>query len=55
MLSRRTAREYNIGLDDLRTLSSIYLVTIGMNRVISKISDRHHELLGKLNVELEVP
>ena len=55
MLSRRIAREYNIGLDDLRTLSSIYLVTIGKNRMISKISDRQHELLGKLNVELEVP
>jgi len=55
MLSRRIAREYHIGLDDLKILSTIYLVTIGKNRMISRISGDQQKLIEQLGIELEVP
>ncbi len=55
MLSRRIAREYHIGLDDLKILSTIYLVTLGKNRMISRISGDQQKLIKQLGIELEVP
>lgn len=54
MLSRRIAREYGINLDDLKILSTIYLVTIGKNQMISRISDQQKILLDRLGIRLEV-
>lgn len=54
MLSTRLFREYEINTDDLKILSTIYLVTIGKTRMLSCISDTQQELLDRLGIELEV-
>lgn len=53
-LQRRMRKEYGIEFKELRLLSTIYIVGIAEKRLISKISDEQEELLGKLNLKLEV-
>lgn len=50
-----TERLYGVDLDGFKMLCSIYLVTIGKTRMISKISDGQKEILSRLGLELEVP
>lgn len=52
-LIRRLKNEHGIELRELYPLKTIYLVTIGGKRVVSKISDGQAELLQKIRVELE--
>lgn len=53
MLSRRIFNEYKIDLKDLEPLKGIYLVCIGKQEAVSRISDENMELLRRIGVELE--
>lgn len=53
MLSRRIFNERKIDLKDLEPLKGIYLVCIGKQEAVSRISDENMELLERIGVELE--
>lgn len=52
--SRRLYKMYGVRLEDIKKLSTIYLVTIGKKQMISKISEEQQQILGSLSLELEV-
>ena len=53
-LLRRIRQENGVELKDIRILSTVYLVTIGKKKLLSKISDEHREVLNSIGLELEV-
>ncbi len=53
-LFERIKKAYGIKEQELRSLSTIYLVTIGKNRMISKISDEQQKILDRAGIDLEV-
>ena len=53
-LSRRIHLEYGVGLDDLESLKTIFLVYLEKETVVSNISREQAELLGRLGISLEV-
>ena len=53
-LLRRIRQEYNKDLKDIRCLSSIYLVTIGGRRFLSKVSEEQKAVLDEIGLVLEV-
>ena len=53
-LLRRMKQEYGVELKDIRILSTVYLVTIGKKKLLSKISDEQREMLDAIGLELEV-
>lgn len=53
-LSRRFYKEHGAGFQELQILKSIYLVYLGKEKVVSKVSAEQEELLRKLKVDLSV-
>lgn len=53
-LLRRIKQEHNKELKDIQCLSSIYLVTVGGKRFISKISEEQKAVLDDIGLVLEV-
>lgn len=53
-LSRRMYKEHGVGLQELQVLKSIYLLYIGKERAVSKISPEQEQLLGKTGVDLSM-
>ncbi len=50
MLSRRIYKKHGVGLEELEQLKSIYLVYLGKEKVVSRISDAQRELLERLGI-----
>ncbi|MCD8018456.1 MAG: hypothetical protein LUF92_02390, partial [Clostridiales bacterium] len=50
MLSRRIYKKYHVGLEELEELKSIYLVYLGKEKVVSKISEAQKKLLERLGI-----
>lgn len=50
MLSRRLYKKYGLGLKELEVLKSIYLVYLEKEKVVSKISETHSQLLEQLGI-----
>ena len=53
-LLRRIKQEHGVDLKDIQVLSTIYLVTIGKKKLLSKISDEQRKVLDSIGLELEV-
>ena len=53
-LSRRIYKERGIELSELEKLKSIYLVYLEKETIVSKISEEHTRLLGRLGLDLEM-
>ena len=54
LLSRRIYKEYGVGLQELQALKSIYLLYIGKETAVSKISTEQERLLEKTRVDLSL-
>lgn len=50
----RIKKAYGIKEQELKSLSTIYLVTIGKNRMVSKISEDQQKVLDHAGIDLEV-
>lgn len=53
-LMRRMQKEYGADMKDLKCLSTIYLIYIDGNRIISRVSDKQQEILKRFHINLEV-
>ena len=53
LLSRRIYKEYKVDRKELETLKAIYLVRIGKEEAVSRISQEQQELLERLRVKLD--
>ena len=53
-LTRRIYREYGIDWKELEILKTIYLVRIGKETAVSRISEEQQALLDRLGIRLEV-
>lgn len=53
-LSRRIYKKYGVGLEDLHKLETIYLVRLDKAEIISRIHEEQQELLGKIQVVLDM-
>ena len=53
-LQRRMKKEYGVAFQELRLLSTVYMVRIAGKNLISKMSDEQKKLLEKLELKLEV-
>jgi len=53
-LQRRMKKEYGIGLEELKKLSAVYLVTIAGRKLLSRVSEEQQVLLEKMGLKLEV-
>lgn len=53
-LSRRIFKEHKLDIKELQPLKKIYLVIIGKEKVLSKISPEQKEILDRIGLELEV-
>ena len=53
-LQRRMKKEYGIGLEELKKLSTVYLVTIAGRNLLSRVSEEQQALLEKMGLKLEV-
>ncbi len=51
-LSRRFFKEYGVDIRSLEPLKGIYLLSMGKEKVISKISAEQQKLIEKLNMEV---
>ena len=47
-------KEHGVGLKELQVLKSIYLLYIGKEMAVSKISPEQEQLLGKIGVDLSM-
>ena len=47
-------KEYGVAFQELRLLSTVYMVRIAGKNLISKMSDEQKKLLEKLGLKLEV-
>ena len=54
LLSRRIYKEYGMGLQELQALKGIYLLYIGKEKAVSKISPEQERLLKKTGVDLSL-
>lgn len=54
LLSRRIFKEHGIGLKELEPLRDIYLVRIGKEEAVSRISDGQQQLLERIGVKLDI-
>ena len=52
-LQRRMKKEYGIDFKELRQLSSIYMVSVSGQKLVSRISEGQKSLLERLHLELE--
>lgn len=52
-LIRRMQKESGVDMKDLKCLSTIYLIYMDGNKVVSKISDEQQEILGRFHIDLE--
>lgn len=53
-LIRRMQKETGIDMKDLKKLSTIYLIYMDGNKIVSKISDEQQEMLKRFHINLEV-
>lgn len=53
-LMRRIQKESGADLKGLKSLSTIYLIYMDGNKIISKISEQQHEILERFHIDLEV-
>ena len=53
-LMRRMQKESGADLKDLKCLSTIYLIYMDGNKVISRISEGQQEILERFHINLEV-
>lgn len=53
-LIRRMQKESGADLKDLKSLSTIYLIYMDGNKIISKISEEQKEVLNRYHIDLEV-
>lgn len=53
LLSRRIYKEHKVDRKELETLKAIYLVRIGKEEAVSRISQEQQELLERLRVKLD--
>ena len=53
-LSRRIYKAYKVEIKELEMLKSIYLLVMGKEKVISKITTEQQELLDRIGLKLEV-
>lgn len=53
-LIRRMKKESGADLEDLKCLSTIYLIYMDGNKIISKISEGQQEILDRFHIKLEV-
>ena len=53
-LQRRMKKEYGVAFQELRLLSTVFIVRIAGKNLISKMSEEQEKLLGKLGLKLEV-
>jgi hypothetical protein len=52
-LSRRIYKAYKVEIKELEMLKSIYLLVMGKEKVISKITTEQQELLDRIGLKLE--
>lgn len=52
-LQRRMKKEYGVDFKELRQLSSIYVVSVSGEKLVSKISEAQKKLLERLGLKLE--
>lgn len=53
-LIRRMQKESGVDMKDLKNLSTIYLIYMDGNKIVSKISDEQQEILKRFHIDLEV-
>lgn len=53
-LMRRMQKESGADLKNLKSLSTIYLIYMDGNKIISKVSEKQHEILERFHIDLEV-
>ena len=53
-LIRRMQKESGADMKDLKHLSTIYLIYMDGNKIVSKISDEQQEILRRFHINLEV-
>lgn len=53
-LMRRIQKESGADLKGLKSLSTIYLIYMDGNKIISQISEQQHEILERFHIDLEV-
>ena len=53
-LIRRMQKESGVDMKDLKKLSTIYLIYMDGNKIVSKISDEQQEILKRFQINLEV-
>lgn len=53
-LIRRMQKESGVDMKDLKKLSTIYLIYMDGNKIISKISEEQQEILKQFHINLEV-
>ncbi len=53
-LMRRMQKESGADLKDLKSLSTIYLIYMDGNKIISRISEEQREVLNRYHIDLEV-
>lgn len=53
-LIRRMQKESGADMKDLKHLSTIYLIYMDGNKIVSKISDEQYEILRRFHINLEV-
>lgn len=53
-LMRRMQKESGADMKDLKKLSTIYLIYMDGNKIVSKISDEQQEILKRFHIDLEV-
>jgi hypothetical protein len=47
-------KESGVDMKDLKNLSTIYLIYMDGNKIVSKISDKQQEILKQFHIDLEV-
>lgn len=52
-LQRRMKKEYGVDFKELRQLSSIYIVSVSGEKLVSKISESQKKMLERLGLKLE--
>ena len=53
-LRHRIFKEYGVDLKDLEVLKTVYLVVLGKETALSRISPEQRKLIDNLNLEIEV-
>lgn len=54
LLSRRIFKEHKVGLKELEVLKTVYLVRIGKEEAVSRVSKEQQELLDRIGVKLGI-